>query len=48
MRSPPRFRRKQLLVADWLLDIPVPFALHYAPSWGWIVAANVPSASARA
>ncbi|MFE0521771.1 MFS transporter [Streptomyces sp. NPDC058954] len=36
-----RYRRKQLLVAGWLLGIPVPFALAWAPSWGWIVAANV-------
>ncbi|MET9147157.1 MFS transporter [Streptomyces sp. NPDC058319] len=36
-----RFRRKQLLVAGRALGIPVPFALAYAPSWGWIVAANV-------
>ncbi|GAA3635033.1 MFS transporter [Streptomyces chitinivorans] len=36
-----RFSRKQLLVAGWLLGVPVPFALAWAPSWGWIVAANV-------
>ncbi|MEU6089690.1 MFS transporter [Streptomyces sp. NPDC047085] len=36
-----RFRRKQLLVAGWLIGIPVPFALAWSPSWGWIVAANV-------
>jgi MFS family permease len=36
-----RFRRKQLLLAGWLLGIPVPFALAWAPSWSWIVAANV-------
>ncbi|NXY96568.1 MFS transporter [Streptomyces sp. BR123] len=36
-----RFRRKQLLVVGWLIGIPVPFALAWAPSWGWIVAANV-------
>ncbi|MFF3608297.1 MFS transporter [Streptomyces sp. NPDC002463] len=36
-----RFRRKQLLLAGWLIGVPVPFALAYAPSWGWIVAANV-------
>ncbi|MFB7212768.1 MFS transporter [Streptomyces sp. NPDC056255] len=36
-----RFRRKQLLVAGWLIGIPVPFALAWAPSWGWVVAANV-------
>jgi MFS family permease len=36
-----RLRRKQLLVAGWLIGVPVPFVLAYAPSWGWIVAANV-------
>ncbi|MFJ2580347.1 MFS transporter [Kitasatospora aureofaciens] len=36
-----RFRRKQLLVAGWLVGIPVPFALAWAPAWEWIVAANV-------
>ncbi|TDE36489.1 MFS transporter [Actinomadura sp. 6K520] len=36
-----RFRRKQLLVAGWLIGVPVPFVLAWAPSWGWIVAANV-------
>lgn len=36
-----RFRRKHLLVAGWLIGVPVPFALAWAPSWGWIVAANV-------
>lgn len=36
-----RFRRKQLLLTGWLLGIPVPFLLAWAPGWGWIVAANV-------
>lgn len=36
-----RFRRKHILVTGWLIGIPVPFALAWAPSWGWIVAANV-------
>ncbi|EST19020.1 MFS transporter [Streptomyces roseochromogenus] len=36
-----RFRRKRLLVTGWLIGVPVPFALAWAPSWGWIVAANV-------
>ncbi|MEU0830281.1 MFS transporter [Streptomyces sp. NPDC005969] len=36
-----RFRRKQLLIAGWIIGIPVPFVLAWAPSWGWIVAANV-------
>jgi MFS family permease len=36
-----RFQRKRLLLAGWLIGIPVPFALAWAPSWTWIVAANV-------
>ncbi|MFX0573420.1 MFS transporter [Nocardia nepalensis] len=36
-----RFRRKQLLISGWLIGIPVPFLLAWAPAWGWIVAANV-------
>ncbi|MEV6330464.1 MFS transporter [Streptomyces sp. NPDC051909] len=36
-----RFRRRQLLLTGWLIGVPVPFALAWAPSWGWIVAANV-------
>ncbi|MFJ5676460.1 MFS transporter [Streptomyces sp. NPDC093097] len=36
-----RFRRKQLLLAGWLLGVPVPFVLAWAPSWEWIVGANV-------
>ncbi|MFG2111900.1 MFS transporter [Streptomyces sp. NPDC048718] len=36
-----RFRRKQLLVTGWLIGVPVPFLLAYAPSWNWIIAANV-------
>jgi len=36
-----RFTRKQLLLVGWLLGVPVPFALAWAPGWGWIVAANV-------
>ncbi|MEV8516947.1 MFS transporter [Dactylosporangium sp. NPDC051484] len=36
-----RFHRKQLLLVGWLLGIPVPFVLAWAPAWGWIVAANV-------
>ncbi|MFG3530337.1 MFS transporter [Streptomyces sp. NPDC047917] len=36
-----RFRRRQLLLTGWLLGVPVPFMLAWAPSWGWIIAANV-------
>ena len=33
--------RKKVLVAGWLIGAPVPFMIMWAPSWGWIVAANV-------
>ena len=33
--------RKKLLVAGWIVGIPVPFLLMWAPSWSWIVVANV-------
>ncbi|WP_432262755.1 MFS transporter [Cupriavidus sp. TMH.W2] len=36
-----RFGRKQVLVAGWLVAIPVPFALMWAPDWNSVVAANV-------
>lgn len=36
-----RFGRKRLLIVGWLLGLPVPFLLMYAPSWDWVVAANV-------
>ena len=36
-----RFGRKNLLVSGWLLALPVPLLLIYAPSWNWIIAANI-------
>ena len=36
-----RYGRKPVLVAGWLFAIPVPLMLIWAPSWGWVVAANV-------
>lgn len=36
-----RFGRKPVLVAGWLIAIPVPLMLIWAPSWGWVIAANV-------
>jgi MFS family permease len=36
-----RFTRKMVLVAGWLVGLPVPFLLAWGPSWAWIVAANV-------
>jgi MFS family permease len=36
-----RVGRKRLLVIGWLLALPVPLMIALAPSWGWIVAANL-------
>jgi MFS family permease len=36
-----RLTRKRLLVAGWLAAIPVPLLIAFAPSWWWIVAANI-------
>jgi MFS family permease len=36
-----RYGRKRVLVAGWLVGLPVPLLLIAAPSWSWIIAANV-------
>jgi MFS family permease len=36
-----KFGRKNLLVLGWIVAIPIPVILMYAPSWNWIIAANV-------
>jgi MFS family permease len=36
-----RFGRKHVLVAGWLVAVPVPFVLMWGPRWEWIVAGNV-------
>ena len=35
-----RLGRKPVLVAGWLVGLPVPFLLIFAPAWSWIVFAN--------
>ena len=35
-----RYGRKPVLVTGWIIAIPVPLLLIWAPSWGWIVFAN--------
>jgi MFS family permease len=35
-----RIGRKQVLVAGWIVAIPVPFLLMWAPTWTWILVAN--------
>ena len=36
-----RFGRKKILVAGWLVALPVPFLLMVAPNWNWVIFANV-------
>jgi len=36
-----RYGRKPVLVVGWLVAVPVPLLLIWAPDWGWVVAANV-------
>jgi len=36
-----RLGRKPVLVAGWIVGLPVPMLLIWAPSWAWIIAANV-------
>lgn len=33
--------RRKVLIWGWLAALPIPFIFLYAPSWNWIVAANV-------
>lgn len=36
-----KFGRKKLLVAGWIIGVPIPFILMFAPSWSWVIAANM-------
>ncbi len=36
-----RFGRRPVLITGWIIGIPVPLMLMWAPSWGWVIAANV-------
>ena len=36
-----RYGRKRILVIGWTVGLPVPFMIIWAPSWEWIIAANV-------
>ena len=35
------YGRKHVLMAGWLVALPVPFLVIWAPSWSWIIFANV-------
>jgi MFS family permease len=36
-----RYGRKPVLVAGWIIGVPVPLLLIWAPTWGWVIAANI-------
>jgi MFS family permease len=36
-----RIGRRRLLIAGWVIALPVPLLIGVAPSWGWVVAANL-------
>ncbi len=36
-----RFSRRWLLIAGWLFGLPAPVLIIWAPSWAWVIAANV-------
>jgi MFS family permease len=36
-----RIGRKRILLVGWLAGLPVPLLLFWAPSWGWVVFANL-------
>jgi MFS family permease len=36
-----RFGRKPVLVAGWIFAVPVPLLLIWAPTWEWVIAANI-------
>lgn len=36
-----RYGRKPVLVAGWLVAVPVPLLLIWAPSWWWVIGANL-------
>ena len=36
-----RAGRRPVLISGWLIALPIPFIFLYAPSWNWIIAANV-------
>ncbi len=40
-RGSDRIGRKPVLIFGWVIGLPIPFILIFAPSWSWIVFANV-------
>lgn len=40
-RAAERFGRQRVLLAGWLVALPIPWLLFFAPGWHWVVAATV-------
>src|SRR5918996_130006 len=36
-----RFGPRRVLITGWLVGLPAPLLLMWAPSWGWVIAANL-------
>lgn len=36
-----RYGRRPVLIAGWIVAVPIPVMLIWAPSWGWVIVANV-------
>jgi len=36
-----RFGPKRVLIMGWVVGVPVPLLLMWAPTWGWVIAANL-------
>lgn len=36
-----RVGRRKLLIIGWILALPIPFILIYAPNWSWVIFANL-------
>ena len=36
-----KFNRKTILIIGWIVALPVPFLLMYAPNWNWVIVANI-------
>jgi MFS family permease len=36
-----RVGRRHVLIWGWLVALPIPFIFYFAPSWNWIIAANI-------
>jgi MFS family permease len=40
-RMSERVGRRRVLIWGWIVALPIPFIFLYAPSWNWVIAANI-------